>query len=98
MLERNGDEIARSTSLVRYAPKSSFCRHQHNLGEEFLVLEGIFEDEYGQYPTGTYVKNPPGTSHKPFTDTGCTLFVKLRYLAPIDNEREVIYTQSSELP
>ena len=84
MLERNGDEVARATSLVRYAQKSSFSRHQHDLGEEFLVLEGVFQDEHGQYPAGTYVKNPPGSSHTPFTDTGCTLFVKLRYLDPLD--------------
>ena len=96
MLERDGDEVARATSLVRYAPKSSFNRHQHDLGEEFLVLEGEFQDEHGQYPAGTYVKNPVGSSHTPFTDTGCTLFVKLRYLDPLDDERVVINTQSSK--
>jgi anti-sigma factor ChrR (cupin superfamily) len=95
MLERDGDEVARATSIVRYAPKSSFSRHQHDLGEEFLVLEGVFQDEHGQYPAGTYVKNPSGSSHTPFTDTGCTLFVKLRYLDPQDTERVVIDTQSS---
>jgi anti-sigma factor ChrR (cupin superfamily) len=96
MLERDGDEVARATSLVRYAPKSSFSRHPHDLGEEFLVLEGEFQDEHGQYPAGTYVKNPPGSSHTPFTDTGCTLFVKLRYLDPLDGERVVINTHSSD--
>ncbi|MSP34197.1 MAG: cupin [Limnohabitans sp.] len=96
MLERDGEEVARATSLVRYAPKSSFSRHQHDLGEEFLVLEGEFQDEHGQYSAGTYVKNPPGSSHTPFTDTGCTLFVKLRYLDPLDDERVVINTQSSK--
>ena len=96
MLERDGDEVARATSLVRYAPKSSFTSHQHDLGEEFLVLEGEFQDDHGQYPAGTYVKNPPGSSHTPFTDTGCTLFVKLRYLDPLDGERVVINTHSSD--
>lgn len=95
MLELDGDEIARATSLVRYAPHSSFSSHTHELGEEFLVLEGVFQDEYGQYPAGTYVKNPPGSSHTPFTDTGCTLFVKLRYLDPSDVERVVIPTQTT---
>ena len=96
MLERDGDEVARATSLVRYAPKSSFSHHRHDLGEEFLVLEGEFQDEHGQYPAGTYVKNPVGSSHTPFTDTGCTLFVKLRYLDPLDHERVVINTHSSD--
>jgi anti-sigma factor ChrR (cupin superfamily) len=95
MLERDGDEIARATSLVRYAPNSSFSQHQHDLGEEFLVLEGVFQDEHGRYPAGTYVKNPPDSSHTPTTNTGCTLFVKLRYLDPQDTERVVINTHSS---
>ena len=95
MLERDGDEIARATSLVRYAPNSSFSQHQHDLGEEFLVLEGVFQDEHGRYPAGTYVKNPPDSSHTPTTNTGCTLFVKLRYLDPQDTERVVINTNSS---
>ena len=96
MLERDGDEIARATSLVRYASHSSFTPHQHELGEEFLVLDGVFQDELGKYPAGTYVKNPPGSSHTPFTETGCTLFVKLRYQDPSDNQRVVINTQSAE--
>ena len=96
MLERDGDEVARATSLVRYASHSSFTSHQHELGEEFFVLEGVFEDEHGQYPAGTYVKNPPGSGHTPFTETGCTLFVKLRYLDPSDNTRVVINTQSAQ--
>ena len=95
MLERNGEEIARATSLVRYASNASFSPHQHELGEEFLVLDGVFQDEHGQYPAGTYVKNPPGSSHTPFTQTGCTLFVKLRYADPSDAERVVIDTNTS---
>ena len=38
MLDRIGDEVARATSIVRYAPGSSFARHEHAKGEEFLVL------------------------------------------------------------
>ena len=93
MLERDGAEVARATSLVRYAPNSRFTTHQHDLGEEFFVLDGVFQDEFGQYPAGTYVKNPTGSSHTPFTETGCTLFVKLRYQDPSDDERVVIDTQ-----
>ena len=82
--------------MVRYAPNSSFTPHQHELGEEFLVLDGVFEDEHGQYPAGTYVLNPPGSSHTPFTESGCTLFVKLRYQNLSDTERVVIHTLSAE--
>lgn len=78
MLERDGDEVARATSLVRYAPDSYFDAHEHALGEEFLVLDGVFSDEMGEFPAGMYVRNPPGSGHRPHTVTGCTIFVKLR--------------------
>ena len=77
MLDRIGDEVARATSIVRYAPGSKFSAHTHTGGEEFIVLEGVFQDEHGDYPTGTYVRNPPTTSHTPGSDEGCTIFVKL---------------------
>lgn len=77
MLDRIGDEVARATSIVRYAPGSKFSAHTHTGGEEFLVLEGVFQDEHGDFPAGTYVRNPPTTSHTPGSDAGCTIFVKL---------------------
>jgi len=95
VLERNGAEIARATSIVRYDPGAQFHSHEHSLGEEIFVLEGTFSDEYGDYGRGTYVKNPPGSSHKPFSEKGCTLFVKLRHLAPDDKERVVVHTHQS---
>ncbi len=96
MLDRDGEEVARATSLVRYAPKSSFPPHQHDDGEEFLVLEGVFLDETGSYPAGTYVRNPPGTSHAPFTDEGCVILVKLRQMGESDTEQIVVDTRSGE--
>lgn len=77
MLDRIGDEVARATSIVRYAPDSAFSAHTHGGGEEFIVLEGVFEDEHGQYPEGTYVRNPPTTAHTPSSKQGCTILVKL---------------------
>ncbi len=77
MLDRIGDEVARATSIVRYAPKSRFSPHVHEGGEEFLVLEGIFQDEQGDYPAGSYVRNPPQSRHTPGSDQGCVIFVKL---------------------
>lgn len=77
MLYRIGGEVARATSIVRYAPGSKFPRHTHGGGKEILVLEGVFQDEHGDYPAGTYFRNPPGTSHVPATSTGCTIFVRL---------------------
>lgn len=77
MLDRLGDEVARATSIVRYAPDSKFSPHVHTGGEEFFVLEGVFQDEHGDYPAGTYVRNPPTTRHTPGSDKGCVIFVKL---------------------
>ena len=77
MLDRIGGEVARATSIVRYAPNSKFSAHTHTGGEEFIVLEGVFQDEHGDFPEGTYVRNPPTTSHTPGSDDGCTIFVKL---------------------
>ncbi|MEW9920613.1 cupin domain-containing protein [Marimonas sp. MJW-29] len=77
MLDRIGDEVARATSIVRYAPGSHFSAHTHTGGEEFIVLDGVFQDEHGDYPAGTYVRNPPTTSHTPGSEEGCTIFVKL---------------------
>ena len=77
MLDRVGEEVARATSIVRYDPGSQFSPHVHAGGEEFLVLEGVFQDEHGDFPVGTYVRNPINTSHTPASEPGCEIFVKL---------------------
>jgi anti-sigma factor ChrR (cupin superfamily) len=77
MLDRIGDEVARATSIVRYALDSRFSPHTHGGGEEFLVLDGVFQDEHGDYPAGSYVRNPPTSHHTPGSAPGCVLFVKL---------------------
>ncbi len=77
MLDRIGDEVARATSIVRYAPESSFSPHVHTGGEEFFVLDGVFQDEHGDFPAGSYIRNPPQSSHTPGSAPGCTIFVKL---------------------
>lgn len=84
MLERDGAEVARATSLVRYAPGSSFSAHDHDMGEEFLVLDGVFSDESGDFPEGMYVRNPPGSSHIPSSEPGAVILVKLRQMQPDD--------------
>ena len=86
MIERKGDEVARVTSIVRYAAGSHFSQHTHIGGEEFLVLEGVFSDDYGDFPSGTYVRNPVDSKHKPHTDEGCVILVKLFWMHPGDQE------------
>jgi hypothetical protein len=77
MLFRIGNEVARATSIVDYDPGSAFAPHIHAGGEEMLILDGVFQDEHGAYPAGSYLRNPPGTSHVPASREGCTIFVRL---------------------
>ena len=89
-----GDEVARATSIVRYAPRSAFPRHTHGGGEEILVLDGVFQDEHGDYPAGSYFRNPPGTSHVPASKDGCTIFVRLWPFR--DGDRDQIVRRPAE--
>ncbi len=84
MLERDGEEVARVTSVVRYAPGSHFTPHTHGGGEEYLVLEGTFNDDSGDFPTGSYVRNPVGSRHEPRSDEGAVILVKLWWMHPED--------------
>lgn len=93
MLDRVGEEVARATSIVRYAPNARFTEHVHGGGEEFLVLDGSFHDDAGDYPVGCYVRNPIGSAHAPWAGPdGATLFVKLHQFAADDATRVVIDT------
>ena len=97
LLDRVGDEDARATSLVRYAPNSVFPVHGHPDGEEILVLDGVFSDERGDHGPGTYLRNPDGSRHAPRSEGGCTLFVKLRQFQPFDGESVCIDTHTQPL-
>lgn len=96
LLEREEAERGRATSIVEYMPGASFNTHKHPLGEEILVLEGIFSDENGDYPAGTYIRNPPGSSHAPFSKYGCKLLVKLHQFQPNDTHTVRINTNETE--
>lgn len=96
MLERDGGEVARATSVVRYAPGARFAEHRHDLGEEIVVLSGTFGDANGAYGPGSYLRNPPGTRHAPYSTDGCTLFVKLRYMLPGDTLQCAIDTRQEK--
>lgn len=94
-LERKDQESGHTTSFVEYLPGASFKKHPHPLGEEIFVLEGIFSDEYGDYGPGSYIRNPPGSSHSPFSKKGCKIFVKLNQFLISDTQRVHIETQKS---
>ena len=96
MLDRIGDEVARATSIVRYAAGSRFEAHEHAMGEEYLVLDGVFSDQDGDHGPGAYVRNPPGTSHAPWSVEGCTIFVKLRQFQHGDGAQIVVNTKTAD--
>lgn len=91
-LEREFAESGRTTSVVTYEPGSSFQSHRHPRGEEIFVLEGTFSDEYGDYPAGSYLRNPPGSSHAPFSKDGCKILVKLNAMDEKDKAQVAIDT------
>lgn len=86
MLDRIGNEVARATTIVSYEPASQFSAHVHPGGEEFVVLAGVFEDEHGSYPAGSYVRNPPQSRHTPGSTPGCVMLVKLWQFDPADRQ------------
>ena len=96
-IERNGGEVARLTSIVRYAPGCRFPTHVHGGGEEYLVLEGVFSDETGHHPAGTYVRNGVGTSHAPFSEEGCTILVRLWWMNPSETTVRKVNTLDASL-
>lgn len=95
-LARSEEKGGHITSIVEYAPGSRFSQHAHPMGEEIFVLEGVFSDEMGDYPKGTYIRNPPGSKHTPFSVEGCVIFVKLNQFNEQDLQSVRINTASSD--
>lgn len=96
MLEREYAESGRATSLVRYAAGSHFTSHHHSGGEEFMVLEGVFSNEFGDLGPGMYIRNPVGSRHRPSSESGCTIFVKLSQMDPDDQDYVRIDTNGTD--
>ena len=92
MLDRDGGEMARCTTVVRFEPGARFPEHIHVGGEEFLVLDGVFTDEEGDYPAGTYVRHPVGSRHSSWSGEGCGILVKLMQMDPADQKKVVLDT------
>ena len=95
MLDRLGGEKAQATSIVRYAPGASFAPHQHPGGEEILVLSGTFSEGSEHYPAGWYLRNPPGSSHRPSSEEGAVIFVKLWQMRQDESRRVRIDTRDA---
>ncbi|MDP5205503.1 cupin domain-containing protein [Alishewanella sp. SMS9] len=96
ILSREAAESGHATSIVRYEAGSQFSSHSHPMGEEIFVLDGVFSDENGDYPAGTYIRNPPGSHHQPFSVQGCTLFVKLNQFLADDLSSVRVNTHTAQ--
>jgi anti-sigma factor ChrR (cupin superfamily) len=94
-LYRQGGEFGPVTSIVKYEAGGKFRSHPHPQGEEIFVLEGEFCDDHDRYPAGSYILNPDGSQHAPYSDTGCILFVRLRQYDGADRKQLVINTDKS---
>lgn len=88
-------ERGHATSIVEFEAGSSFREHDHPLGEEILVLEGIFSDHEGDFTAGSYIRNPEGFSHAPFSKEGCTILVKLHQFQKEDTAQVRIHTKNT---
>ena len=95
-LEREAKESGHTTSVVKYDAGASFKQHSHPYGEEILVLEGVFSDEHGDYPAGTYLRNPPGSKHSPCSNEGCVILVKLNQFDKRDLSEVSVNTNTAE--
>jgi anti-sigma factor ChrR (cupin superfamily) len=97
MLDRVSMENSHSSTIVEFKANSEFPHHVHYMGEELLVLEGVFADEYGEYPAGTYFRNPPGTSHVASVgESGAKVFVKLHQMQENDQAQFSIDTKTAK--
>tara|TARA_R110001606_G_scaffold361754_7_gene515323 strand:+ start:238729 stop:239397 length:669 start_codon:yes stop_codon:yes gene_type:complete len=95
-LERESVESGHATSFVSYQAGSFFPKHRHTQGEEIYVIDGVFSDENGDYPAGSYIRNPAGSCHSPFSKQGCTLFVKLNQFQTDDHQHIVIRPEEQQ--
>ena len=95
-LAREEAEHGHATSIVRYDPGASFSQHAHPKGEEIFVLNGTFSDESGDYPKGSYLRNPDGSRHAPYSKDGCTLLVKLHQFQNDDQAQVCIETNTAD--
>lgn len=95
-LEREAKEHGHTTSVVKYEAGARFKTHMHPKGEEIFVLEGVFSDEHGDYPAGSYIRNPPGSAHAPYSEQGCILLVKLNQFSENDLAKGRINTMTAQ--
>jgi hypothetical protein len=69
-----------SSALVFWPAGERFVPHRHFGGEEIFVLAGVFEDEHGRHPAGTWLLGGHLSAHHPFVREETVIFVKTGHL------------------
>ena len=66
----------RKAFYVDIAPGAKWVGEDKHINgpEELFVISGVFNDGVRDYPAGTFVHNPVGSSHVPQSTVGCTAF------------------------
>ena len=68
------------TALVKWPKGERFIPHKHWGGEEIIVLKGVFMDEYGEYPKGSWIRSPHLSEHFPYVNEETIIFVKIGHM------------------
>lgn len=68
------------TALVKWPKQEYFIPHKHWGGEEVFVLDGVFMDEHGKYPKGSWIRSPHLSEHFPYVDEETVIWVKTGHL------------------
>lgn len=64
-----------AAAYLRYRAGARVPLHAHPDTEHVFVISGAQEDEYGRYPAGSVVINPPGSRHSVASPEGCVVLV-----------------------
>ena len=89
-------ETEHITSIISYNPGSINQNFNQIQGEEIFVLSGNYINEFGEHPAGTYLRIPPGSAYQAFSQTGCTLFIKINQFTKGDNQKIIIKTNEQK--
>lgn len=71
------DERDVTARVGKVFPNAQLMEHDHPGGEEVLILEGSFKDQFGEGLPGTWLRYPIGLAHAPSTgDEGALVYIR----------------------
>ena len=87
--------VALSVPALSAVRRSSEVKETRALMARLTLALEHYSDEFGDYPAGTYFRNPEGFRHAPFSEEGCVLLVKLHQFQSGDDAHVVIDTRAT---